>query len=73
MGQMKELAMRQRYESGLLLHHDIPAHPLTEHTNILCPNCTEDYLMPNGNRDELECESCAQEFKVIEKNTVRFK
>ncbi len=39
--------------------------------NHLCPNCMSNSIVRN--ETEIQCESCAQEFILVEKNILRFK
>lgn len=70
---MKELFMEEMYENGMASQHMLP-EPFTTSpdSNVLCPNCMVDTLVPHG-EEELACHTCGQEFDLVSKNTVKFK
>lgn len=79
MGRVKELAMQLRIDTDPLLPkfaQDMPWNNEdvveTVTTNILCPNCTIEFLAPTNKKTELECGCCGHSFNLID-NEVNFK
>lgn len=74
MGRMKELYMQELMELGMYDQNMLPPedYELSNDSEILCPNCTMEYLSYGG-EDEMYCTCCGQEFKIIDKNKLIFK
>ena len=71
MGKMKQLwaEMREK-ELYEMVSHPIPKEPVS--LDIKCPNCFTNKLKFNSSTD-IKCTGCAQEFVLVDANTVRFK
>tara|TARA_R100001463_G_scaffold119417_2_gene175257 strand:+ start:57 stop:272 length:216 start_codon:yes stop_codon:yes gene_type:complete len=71
MGKMKQLwaEMREK-EMYEMVSHNIPKEPVS--LDIKCPNCFTNKLKFNSSTD-IKCTGCAQEFVLVDANTVRFK
>ena len=74
MGRMKEFFMQQRMEEGAMHAQELPweTGELKITSNILCPNCTIEFLDQESEAD-LNCSVCGHKFQLIDKNTVIFK
>ena len=74
---MKEIFMQMREEErneNIEKHiESINTPNSNQETDILCPNCMVDGLLPSDNDNELVCIECGYDFIRIDYNTVRFK
>ncbi|MDC6350724.1 hypothetical protein PP178_04105 [Zeaxanthinibacter sp. PT1] len=71
MSRMKEEYMRQLYESGMPVQHMpvfTPTQYTPESTNLICPNCMDDYLVEQ--EEDLQCRECGRTYALVGKQEV---